>query len=92
MGLIEVHLHDAEFSFAAFSSTDGNDDTELEAADDGTESDNDLYFPNDEDAESSSSGFGRLLVLLVVIVAAVALRRFVGGDSDEVEDFGDDDE
>lgn len=89
MGLIEVHLHDAEFSFAPFSSMDGDGESEPTDTDDATESNNDLYFPNDEES-SDSSGFGRLLVLVVLIVAAVALRRFVGSGED-IEDFGEDD-
>jgi len=87
MGLIEVHLHDPEFSFAPFSST-GQESGATTDADEASGDEDDLYFPNDED---ESGGLGGLLVLAVLIVAAVVVRKLVGGSEDLPEFDADED-
>lgn len=89
MGLIEVNVHDPEFTFAPFSrhgdTQPPGDTTESADAEGDTE---DRSFPGDD---ATGGGKGGLLVLVAFVLAALVVRKLVK-DTEELEDFGDETE
>jgi hypothetical protein len=85
--MVELHFHDADFTF--FAPTWGSDDDTGETVDTAA-------VPEDEDEDDAAAAgdasgpnpLGALVALGVLVLIAFAVRRLVGGDEDQaaVED------